>query len=511
MRKENILYIVVPCYNEEAVLWQTSEALDAVMKRMTSSGKISDQSRVVFVDDGSKDNTWELISAIASQSPLFSGIKLARNKGHQNALLAGLFFAKEHADMVISMDADLQDDVDAAERMVDEYHNGCEIVYGVRCSREKDTFFKRFTAEGFYKFMKLLGVDIVYNHADYRLMSKTALEALSKYNEVNMFLRGVVPLIGYKTANVEYERGERAAGESKYPLKKMLAFAAEGITSFSVKPLKMITASGFIIFAAAVAALLYTLIVKLCGATVAGWSSLAASVWLLGGLTLLALGIVGEYVGKIYSEVKQRPRYEIETVIHAEPKKRQKLDTKVIDLLLNRRSIRAYEKRPVSHAILETIVECGRFAPSAMGKQPWHFTVIETRDILDAISMANKAIIMRSDDEARKAAASAADFDCFRGAPCAIIVSGDDSNEYSDIDCANACQNMIIAAESLGISSCYLASFKPALLAPSGKKLLTALGLPEGYSPRIAVALGYGAETPKDRAPRAEDSVDYIK
>ncbi len=308
------LYIVVPCYNEEAVLPETSRRLAEKLETLEKAGKISPASRVLFVDDGSKDRTWELISALHRRDPRFGGVKLSRNRGHQNALLAGLMTAKDCADAVISMDADLQDDVDAIDRMVDAFAQGFDIVYGVRSSRRTDTFFKRATAQGFYKFMKLMGVDIVYNHADFRLMSRRALEGLSDYEEVNLFLRGIVPLIGYPSTTVEYERAERFAGESKYPLKKMLAFAFDGITSFSVKPIRWVTAAGFLIFVASILALIYILVVKLLGFAVAGWSATTASIWLLGGLELLGLGVIGEYVGKIYTEVKSRPRYLIEAV-----------------------------------------------------------------------------------------------------------------------------------------------------------------------------------------------------
>ncbi len=308
------LYVVVPCYNEEEVLPETSKRLAAKFTALEAQGRISPDSRVLFVDDGSKDRTWELISELHRQDPRFGGVKLSRNRGHQNALLAGLMTAKSLCDAAISMDADLQDDIDAMDRMLDAFDQGCEVVYGVRSSREKDTFFKRATAQGFYKFMKLMGVDIVYNHADYRLMSRRALEGLEHFDEVNLFLRGIVPLIGYKSATVEYERSERFAGESKYPLKKMLAFAFDGITSFSVKPIRWVTVLGFLIFVASILALVYILIVKLLGHAVIGWSATIASIWLLGGIQLLCMGVVGEYIGKIYIEVKSRPRYLIEAL-----------------------------------------------------------------------------------------------------------------------------------------------------------------------------------------------------
>ena len=271
-----ILYIVVPCYNEEAVLPETSRRLREKLETLAAMGKISPQSRVLFVNDGSKDRTWEIIRALHEECPLFSGVDLTRNRGHQNALLAGLMTAKDRCDMAISMDADLQDDVDAVDAMVDKFQEGCDIVYGVRSSRAKDTFFKRFTAEGFYRLMSLMGAETVFNHADYRLMSRRALEGLSQFREVNLFLRGIVPMVGYPSAVVEYERGERFAGESKYPLKKMLSFAMEGITSLSTKPIRYITLLGFLIFLVSIV-MLATFIVKWAlGMTVAGWASVRA-------------------------------------------------------------------------------------------------------------------------------------------------------------------------------------------------------------------------------------------
>lgn len=310
------LYLVIPCYNEEAVLPETASRLKAKMEDMINRQLISPQSRVAFVDDGSKDRTWELIKNLHESDPLFSGIKLSRNKGHQNALLAGLLTVKDDADMVISMDADLQDDINVIDQMAEKFYEGYDIVYGVRSTRKKDTAFKKFTAQGFYRFMKMLGVEIVYNHADYRLMSRRALDGLKQFKEVNLFLRGIVPLIGYRSCTVEYERGERFAGESKYPLKKMLSFALEGITSFSVKPIRLITALGFFIFTISIIMLLYFLIVYLLGKTVAGWTTIVISVWAIGGLQLLALGVIGEYIGKIYMETKERPKFIIESYLN---------------------------------------------------------------------------------------------------------------------------------------------------------------------------------------------------
>ena len=314
---KDVLYIVVPCYNEEAVLPETARRLRDKLEGLAAAGKISDASRVLFVNDGSRDRTWELIEGLHRQCPLFSGVDLSRNRGHQNALLAGLMTAVERCDMAISMDADLQDDVDAVDAMVDKFHEGCDIVYGVRSSREKDTFFKRFTAEGFYRMMSFMGADTVFNHADYRLMSRRALEGLARFKEVNLFLRGIVPMIGYNTGTVEYERGERFAGESKYPLKKMLSFAMEGITSLSTKPIRYITGLGVLIFLVSIAMLIYSVVRWAHGATVVGWASVICSVWAIGGLILLSLGIIGEYIGKIYLESKGRPRFLIREVLEA--------------------------------------------------------------------------------------------------------------------------------------------------------------------------------------------------
>ena len=303
------LYVVIPCYNEEEVLKETTKRLKEKLTNLIAKKIISKDSRVMYVNDGSKDKTWELIKEINSKEKLFTGITLSRNRGHQNALVAGLLTAKEYADVVISMDADLQDDINAIDEMLEKYNNGCEIVYGVRSSRKKDTFFKKVTAEGFYKFMKLMGVDIVFNHADYRLTSKKVLEQFENYKEVNLFLRGIFPLIGYKTDVVYYERAERFAGESKYPLKKMLNFAWDGITSFSVKPLRFICSLGFIILFISFIIMIYSLVQKIGGNTVDGWTFITISIWFIGGLQMLSIGIVGEYIGKMYNETKARPRY----------------------------------------------------------------------------------------------------------------------------------------------------------------------------------------------------------
>lgn len=306
------LYIVIPCYNEGEVIEETTKRLTEKLESLLKQNKISSSSKVMYVNDGSKDNTWELIETICKNNKMFSGVCLSRNRGHQNALLAGLMTAKEYADVVISMDADLQDDINAIDGMLEKYYNGAEIVYGVRNSRKKDTWFKRTTAQSFYKFMKLMGVDVVFNHADYRLTSKKVLEELEKYNEVNLFLRGIFPLIGYKTDVVYYERNERFAGESKYPLKKMLHFAWDGITSFSVKPIKLVLNVGIIMFLISLIVLIYSFVVKIMGTAVSGWTFIVCSIWLVAGIQMLSIGLIGEYIGKIYSEAKARPRYVIE-------------------------------------------------------------------------------------------------------------------------------------------------------------------------------------------------------
>ncbi|NLL44524.1 MAG: glycosyltransferase family 2 protein [Mollicutes bacterium] len=313
--KEEILYIVIPCYNEEEVLPETSTKVLEKLNKLIDNKKISSKSRILFVNDGSKDKTWEMIEELHKGDKHYLGLCLSRNFGHQKALLAGLMEAKKHADMVISMDADLQDDIDAIDEFVKEYYNGNDIVYGVRSSRKKDTFFKRNTALLFYKLMKKMGVDIVYNHADYRLMSKRSLDELEKFKEVNLFLRGLIPLIGFKSTKVFYERKNRFAGESKYPLKKMLAFAFDGITSFSIKPIKLIMSLGLTISIISILIMLYALIVKLIGYTVEGWTFIIISIWLLGGLQMFSIGIIGEYIGKIYQETKERPKYIIEKVL----------------------------------------------------------------------------------------------------------------------------------------------------------------------------------------------------
>lgn len=316
--KNNTLYLVIPCYNEEAMLPITYPKLKEKMEKLIKKNKISSKSKIIFVNDGSKDNTWSLIEKYHHEDKLVGGINLSRNRGHQNALLCGLMTVKDQCDMVISMDADLQDDVNAIDKFIDEFYKGADIVYGVRSSRKKDTWFKRTTACGFYKFMSMMGVEVVYNHADYRLMSKRVLNDLEQFKEVNLFLRGIFPLIGYQTAIVTYERNQRVAGESKYPLKKMLSFAFEGITSFSVKPLSIILNIGIVILFISILIMGYCLIQKMLGNTVDGWTFITISIWFLGGIQMLALGIIGKYIGKIYSETKQRPRYIIREYLNHE-------------------------------------------------------------------------------------------------------------------------------------------------------------------------------------------------
>ncbi|BDG45041.1 glycosyltransferase family 2 protein [Saccharococcus caldoxylosilyticus] len=312
-----ILTIVVPCYNEEEVLPETAKELTNVLENLLEDELIALGSKIMFVDDGSSDRTWELIEQESKRNPFVTGIKLSRNFGHQKALLAGLETAKQDSDCVISIDADLQDDISVIREFVIKYQEGYDIVYGVRRSRDTDTWFKRATAQWFYRFMQKLGVQLVYNHADFRLMSKRALEELSRYTEVNIFLRGMVPMLGFRSTQVFYDRKKRFAGESKYPLKKMLAFAFDGITSFSIAPIRWITFIGFLSFLLSSAAGIYALIVKLLGHAELGWTSLMISVWFIGGLLLIGIGLIGEYIGKIYQEVKRRPRFTIEKVLRS--------------------------------------------------------------------------------------------------------------------------------------------------------------------------------------------------
>lgn len=312
MGKAHVLYLVIPCYNEQEVLPETEKRLTTKLKSMIAAGLISENSRIVFVDDGSRDRTWEIISKMHGRSDLVEGIKLSRNRGHQNALLAGLMTVKGDCDITISMDADLQDDIEVLDDFISKYNEGCEIVYGVRNARKTDSLFKRATAQGFYRLMRRMGVEVVYNHADYRLMSRRALDELENFKEVNLFLRGLIPMIGFKTGTVEYGRGKRFAGKSKYPLRKMFSFAEDGITSLSIKPIRMISAFGILIFLVSICLMIFFIHGALTGQTVQGWASTVVSVWGLGGLQLFAIGIIGEYIGKIYLETKNRPRFIIE-------------------------------------------------------------------------------------------------------------------------------------------------------------------------------------------------------
>ena len=307
-----ILYIVIPCYNEETVLPVTHALFANKLSALIQNGEISEKSRVLFVDDGSKDNTWAVISDLRAKNPQFEGLKLSRNQGHQNALLAGLMTAKNYADITVSIDCDGQDDVDAMDKMLEEYKDGAEIVYGVRAARDTDTVFKRTTAKWYYKILNLLGAEVVYNHADYRLMSRRALEALEQFHEVNLFLRGLIPLVGFKSSSVYYDRKARVAGESHYPLSKMLSLGFNGVTSLSVRPLKLITGLGFLMSLVSLIAVAVTVIIKLFGYTVQGWTSLLCVIFLLGGIQIFCLGVIGEYIGKMYAETKARPRYIIE-------------------------------------------------------------------------------------------------------------------------------------------------------------------------------------------------------
>lgn len=310
------LYLAIPCYNEEEVLMDSAEKLYNKYHQMMNDGLITNDSRICFIDDGSKDKTWEMIKGLCDRDEIFSGLKLSRNRGHQNALLCGLMTLRECADAVVSIDADLQDDINAIDKMVEKFEEGADVVYGVRSKRTTDTFFKRFTAEGYYKVLDKMGAKIIFNHADFRLMSKKALNAFAEFKEVNVFLRGLVPMVGYKSDIVKYERSERLAGESKYPLSKMLALAWEGITSLSIKPIRFITGLGVISLIVSLVILIYSLISLICGVTVPGWTSLMVSIWALGGFQLLAMGVLGEYIGKVYMETKHRPRYIVEEFIN---------------------------------------------------------------------------------------------------------------------------------------------------------------------------------------------------
>lgn len=303
------LFIVIPCYNEQEVLPITAPMFLDKVKSLAAAGKVSEDSRVLFVNDGSKDKTWEIIKELSTQDEHYIGICQSRNRGHQNAVLAGLMEAKDKCDITISIDCDGQDDINAMDAMVDAYHDGCEVVYGVRSSRETDTFFKRATAQGFYKFLAMMGAEVVYNHADYRLISSRVLNEFANFKEVNLFMRGMIPLVGFKSTSVSYSRAERIAGESHYPLKKMLALAIDGITSLSVKPLKMITGFGVLVAFVSFIGVIWAIITALCGRSVAGWASMTCIVCFVSGVQLISLGIIGEYIGKIYLETKQRPRY----------------------------------------------------------------------------------------------------------------------------------------------------------------------------------------------------------
>ena len=307
--KTPVLYIVIPCYNEQEVLPMTSGMFLEKINSLIAKGRVAPESRVVFVNDGSKDNTWSIIQELAKSDEHFEGICLSRNRGHQNALLGGLMTVKDRCDITISIDCDGQDDINAMDAMVDAYWEGCEVVYGVRSKRDTDTFFKRFTAEGFYKLMNWMGAQVVFNHADYRLMSSRVLNEFANFREVNIFLRGMVPLVGFKSTSVYYERAERIAGESHYPLKKMLALAFDGITSLSVKPIRLITGFGALISVVSFLGVIWAMIEAILGRTVAGWASTTSIVCFMGGIQLLCLGVIGEYIGKIYLETKQRPRF----------------------------------------------------------------------------------------------------------------------------------------------------------------------------------------------------------
>lgn len=313
-----VLYVVVPCYNEQEVLGETNSRMLKKLNSLINENKISDKSRILYVDDGSKDKTWSMISDFHNSNNMVSGLKISRNRGHQNAVFAGLMMSKDFCDCSISIDADLQDDINIFDEFIDKFHSGCDIVYGVRNDRETDTVFKRKTATLYYSMLSKMGAEVVNNHADCRLMSKRSMEALSTFPEVNLYLRGMVPLIGFKSDTAVYKRDKRFAGESKYPLKKMIALAFDGITSFSVKPMRIITILGMILCAGGIFALIYSLIVHLQGKTTAGWTSLISSIWLIGGIQILCIGIIGEYIGKIFTEVKSRPRFIVDEFLNLE-------------------------------------------------------------------------------------------------------------------------------------------------------------------------------------------------
>lgn len=313
-----IIWLVTPCYNEQEVLRESARKLKVLFRQLMDNNKITPQSKIAFVNDGSKDSTWEQIKELYQSDPIFVGINLSKNRGQQNAILAGLEVARNYADAVITLDVDLQDDITVLEKFIDQFEAGYDIVYGVRSCRKRDRFFKRFTAVWFYKIMKLLGVEIVYNHAEYRLMSRRVIDEFQKYTEVNMFIRGVIPLIGYPSTTIEYERNEREAGKSKYPLHKMISLALEGITSLSIKPIRFIAGLGVVIFCVSLVMIVYFIIQHCIGNTVSGWASLIVSIWALGGLQLLSIGIIGEYIGKTYLETKKRPRYSLESILYKE-------------------------------------------------------------------------------------------------------------------------------------------------------------------------------------------------
>lgn len=315
MDRSPILYVVVPCYNEEEVLPETSRQLNELLDDLQNKEEIKPESRILFVDDGSRDRTWELIEELSKTYPRVEGLKLAHNAGHQNALWAGMMSVRGKAEAVVTIDADLQDDIQAIRGFLEKYREGCEVVYGVRSKRDTDTAFKRKTAEGFYRFMRHMGVKVVFNHADYRLLGKRALDALSEFQEENMFLRGLVPLVGFKSAEVYYERGVRFAGESKYPLKKMIGFAMEGVTSFTIRPIRWVGLIGVLFALMGGIIAVSAIIERLHGTVVPGWASLMVSIWIIGGVQLIALSLIGEYVGRVYSEVKRRPKYIVEEYI----------------------------------------------------------------------------------------------------------------------------------------------------------------------------------------------------
>lgn len=499
--KETVLYYVIPCYNEEEVLPETSSRLLKKVRQLVLDGRILASSRILFVDDGSKDRTWQMIRELHEENEIFSGLRLTRNRGHQNALLAGLLYAKEHADVTISMDADLQDDIEATDEMLKLYEDGCDIVYGVRSDRNTDSAFKRNTARMFYSLMSRLGVEMVSDSADFRLMSRRALEGLAQFKEVNLFLRGLVPMIGYTSGKVYYKRGERFAGESKYPLRKMLNFSVEGITSLSIAPIRVITNIGIFVFLISILMLLWGIVQKLRGLTVQGWSSMMVSIWAVGGLILLSQGIVGEYVGKIYMEAKGRPRFLIAETLDCPPKRdcREARDMDALEAIMTRRSTRKYKADEVGESELGKVIEAGRMAPSGGNSQKCHFLVVTDRDVLMKLETLTEQAFAKMDETEGMYGSlrnsirlsKKGGYHFFYRAPVLIITANDPSYGNNLADCAAAVENMMIAANALGLGSCYINQLRWLNEEPSLVSYLQELGMKEGERVYASVAVGW--------------------